>query len=175
MKPYLHAEHILSWDHVLEDDCRPQNAVRVQCKLLLFIASEDGEGKRGAIVKRVFVCHYQLQNACAHWFIFLYTYTQRIKKRIKMIHIAIIKYHILLSRIFNWMLSAQAGISQAAVFWHRLRPMDRRQRWRHSPHLQGLLNSVWYSVWSGLTKSQDSQPEQGVKKSELIPEQTFWG
>lgn len=101
INPYLHAEHIFGCDHVLEDDCRSQDAMRVQCKLLLFIASEDGEGKRGAIVKRVFVCHYQLQNACAHWFIFLYTYTQRIKKRVKMTHITIIKYHILLSKIFN--------------------------------------------------------------------------
>lgn len=101
IKLYLHTEHIFSCDHVLEDDCRSQDAMRVQRKLLLFIAGEDGEGKRGAIVKRVFVCHYQLQNACPHWFIFLYTYTQRIKKKIKMIHITIIKYHILLSRIFN--------------------------------------------------------------------------
>lgn len=102
MKAYLHAEHIFGCNHVSEDDCRSQDTVRVQCKLLLFIASEDGEGKRRAIVKRVFVCHYQLQNACAHWFIFLYTYTQRIKKRIKMIHlITMIKYHVLLSRIYK--------------------------------------------------------------------------
>lgn len=100
IRAYLHTEHIFGCNHVLEDDCRSQDAMRVQRKLLLFIASEDGEGKRGAIVERVFVRHYQLQNACAHWFIFLYTYTQHIKKRIKMIHlITMIKYRISLSRI----------------------------------------------------------------------------
>lgn len=123
-KPYLHTEHIFGCNHVLEDDCRSQDAVRVQRKLLLFIASEDGEGKRGAIVKRVLVCHYQLQNACAHWFIFLYTYTQHTKKRIKMTYITIINHHILLWRILNGTLFAQGSISQAVVIWHCLCPME---------------------------------------------------
>ena len=145
VKPYLHAQHIFGCNHVLEDDCGSQDAMRVQRKLLLFISSEDGEGKRGAIVKRVFVCHYQLQNACAHWFIFLYTYTQRIKKRIKIIHITIIKYRTLLSRIFNWMLFAQDDISQAVFIWHCLHPWT-------SPRTSGRDGGV-----------------------HLIPAQTYWG
>lgn len=138
MKAYLHAEHIFGCNHVFEDDCRSQDTIRVQCKFLLFIASEDGEGKRRAIVKRVFVCHYQLQNACAHWFIFLYTYTQRIKKRIKMIHlITMTKHHVSLSRIIQVKAFWPRCHFTVASLWHHLHPKDQYQRQRH------LVEPVW--------------------------------
>lgn len=68
---YLHKQEIFRCHHMLENDGRAQDALLVQRKLLLLVASQDGEGERGPVVKRVFICHHQLQNACSYWFVFL--------------------------------------------------------------------------------------------------------
>lgn len=46
--------------------------MRVQHKLFLFISRQNREWKGRPIVKGVSVCHHQLQDAGAHWLIFLH-------------------------------------------------------------------------------------------------------
>lgn len=173
IKSYLHAEHIFSCYHVLEYDCRSQDSVRVQSKLLLFITREDGEGKGGPVVKRVFVCHHQLQNACAHWFIFLCTYRQCTEKSIKITGIIIIiKYHTLLLRIFNWMLFAQDEIWQADFILTLLISHWPEAEMEVSTTYPGTVElCLILSLIS--TNHYDSDPEQGGKKCKLFPAQTF--
>lgn len=54
----------------------------VHFKHVVIVSTHDGEEEGRAIVRRVLVCHDQLQDAEAHWLVLLHNVKEQQKKKL---------------------------------------------------------------------------------------------